>query len=156
MDKIEKKRPEGPGIFVKGLHGHDKPYPAWRYHELFEPITVQNTDEDEQAALAGWKTMDTPITGVQHLSNWRHDLEDMTAKQLVLFALEEFGVKLPVEAGEVRLVKAMWHLTHLAPQHSGRICLLAQSIEMDYDATIQEIKDLAEGVEFTEVKEVIL
>lgn len=156
MDKIEKNKPEGPGIFWMGVHGQNKDYPAWRYHELFEPILVHDTNEDDLAKLRGWNNLDTPITSVQHLSNWRHDLEDMTAKQLVLFAIEEFGVELPVEAGEERLVKAMWQLTHLAPQHSGRICLLAQSIEMDYDETLDEIRGLAENVEFTEVKEVTI
>ena len=147
-------KPEGGGIFVVGVGEKAKPYPAWRYHELFEPVIVHDAEEDKRVQAQGWKTLDIPITGVQHLCNWRHDLEDMTAKQLVLFAMEEFGVVLPAEAGEERLVKAMWQLTHLAPQHSGRICLLAQSVKMDYDDTLAEIYEAAEDFEFKVTKEI--
>jgi len=155
---LEEIEQEKGGIFIVGCGVDLKPYPAWRYHtnNLFEPILVENTEEDERAELEGWKTLDTPVTGMKHLSNWRHDLEDMTAKQLVLFAKEEFGVDLPVEAGDVKLVKAMWTLTHLAPQHSGRITLLAQSIEMDYDATLDEIRAMAENLGVNETREVTI
>ena len=155
---MEAEKKQSPGIWLQGFGENLKPYPAWRYHSnnLFEPVIVQNTEEDEKAALEGWKSLDVPITGMQHLSNWRHDLEDMTAKQLVLFAKEEFGVDLPVEAGDIKLVKAMWSLTHLAPQHSGRITLLAQSIEMDYDATLDEIRALAENLGENETREVTI
>lgn len=158
MDENQGKKPEqGGGVYVVGFGGKkfDR-YPAWRYHEFFEPVIVQNTDEDDEAQAKGWKTLDTPITGVQHLSNWRHDLEDMTAKQLVLFAKEEFGVDLPVEAGEVRLVKAMWRLTQLAPQHTGRITLLAQSIEMNYDETLDEIREMAKDFDVIEQREMTI
>jgi len=144
------------GIFVVGVGGNIKPYPAWRYHELFAPLIVNNTEEDENAQHQGWKGLDTPITGMQHLSNWRHDLEDMTAKQLVLFAREEFGVDLPIEAGEEMLVKAMWELTNIAPQHSGRITLLAQSVEMDYDDVCAKIYEAAKNMEVDSVKEIII
>ena len=117
---------------------------------------VHNTEDDEHAKKDGWKALDVPVSSVAHLCNWRHDLEDMTAKQLVLFAREEFGVDLPVEAGEERLVKAMWRLTHIAPQHSGRITLLAQSVEMDYDATVKEIYDAAEDFEFKVTREMVI
>ena len=156
MEEEKDKQPKGDGIFVLGFGGEVKPYPAWRYHDFNEPILVNNTEEDERANLNGWEAPDLKVTSVKHLSNWRHDLEDMTAKQLVLFAKEEFGVELPVEAGEIRLVQAMWQLTHIAPQHSGRICLLAQSVEMDYDATIAEIKAQAEDFEFKVEREVTL
>ena len=153
MDELNK--PEaGDGLFFVGLDQQVEPYPAWRYHDFMEPVIVNNTEEDLNIQAQGWKTLDAPITAVPHLSNWRHDLEDMTAKQLVLFAKEEFGVDLPVEAGEVKLVKAMWQLTHIAPQHSGRICLLAQSVEMDYDATIAEIYKQAEDFDFKVTKEI--
>ena len=155
--KEQGTRPKGDGIWVVGINGeHLKPYPSWRYHELFPPVIVHDTAEDEAAQHQGWKTLDTPSTGVQHLCNWRHDLEDMTAKQLVLFALEEFGVELPIEAGEEKLVKAMWELTHIAPQHSGRITLLAQSVKMDYDEVCAEIHAAAEDMEFTVTKVVEL
>ena len=145
------------GIFFAGIDDWEqKPYPAWRYHELFEPVVVHNTEEDEQAAERGWKTLDAPITGVQHLVNWRHDLEDMTAEQLVLFAREEFQVDLPVEAGEEKLVKAMWRLTHNSPQHTGRVTLLAQTVAMDYDEIVSEIQAFADKLEIIERKEVVL
>ena len=155
MDE-EKGKPKGGGLFIMGVGDNIKPYPAWRYHDFNEPILVNDEKEDKQAEARGWIAPESKVTSVDHLSNWRHDLEDMTAKQLVLFAKEEFGVDLPVEAGDVRLVKAMWRLTHIAPQHSGRICLLAQSVELDYDKTVAEIYGLAEDFEFTVTKEMTI
>jgi hypothetical protein len=82
-----------------------------------------------------------------HLVNWRYDLEDMNADQLRIFALEEYGVKFPKEADEEMLMKAMWHLARLTPD-KGRMVLLAQSIQMNYDETIKQIQKDAEDMTF--------
>lgn len=140
--------------FFAGMVGEEGEYPAWRYHSFFPPKIVNNEQEDKEAAAAGWNDPMTPITAIPHLSNWFHDLEDFNARQLVRFAKEEFDVDLPVEAGEERLLKAMWELVHSAPQHKGRIALLAQSVEMNYDETITQIKRHAEEFEFTSSREI--
>ena len=140
------------GIFFRGFGGGKsyKKYPVWRYHKWLEPYIVHNTQEDYEASVAGWKQLDIPITAVRHLVNWRWDLEDMTSRQLALFAYEEFGVDLPIEAGEEKLLKAIWKLTNFAPQNKGRITLMAQSIEMNYDETVNYIQELGKDMEMKE------
>jgi hypothetical protein len=135
-------------IFLEGgvfhhIKGRNKPYPAWRYHKYFEPKIVDDTGADYQASIDGWKSPDQPITALPHLVNWNLDLEDMNAEQLCIFAKEEYGVDLPQEARAEKLVKAIWHLARATPD-KGRMVLLAQSIEMNYDETIKEIRRQAE------------
>ena len=149
MSDTESSKVTKGGIFWRGFAGmrQYKTYPGWRYHKWLEPIIVNDTDEDYEASIAGWKKLDIPFTSVKHLNNWRYDLEDMTARQLVLFAYEEFGVDLPLEAGEEKLLKAIWKLTNFAPQNKGRITLMAQSIEMNYDETVKYIQGLGKDME---------
>jgi len=150
-------KPPESGIFVVGIGGKKfEPYPAWRYHEILEPIIVQNTEEDAKAREAGWFENKAPITAKADLVNWRTDLEDMNAEQLVLFILEEFGIELPMAAGEEKLMKAVWELMQFAPQFKGRICLLAQTIEMDYDEEVEWIKKAGEKIEMEFSKEVVI
>ena len=140
MEKTEK----GAGIFFEGFYGkREKPYPGWRYHRFFEPKIVKNTEEDFQASCAGWKDPGMLKTAVPHMANWNHDLEDMNARQLVLFAREEYDIDLPESAGVEKLIKAMWRIAQVAPQNEGRMILLAQSIEMNYDETLKEIERMA-------------
>lgn len=146
---------KGDGVYFEGFPGHVKPYPAWRYHQLFEPKIVKNTAEDIQASCAGWKDPGMLITAVPHMANWNHDLEDMDAKQLVLFAREEYDVDLPPKAGVEKLLKAIWRLAQVAPQNEGRMILLAQSVEMNYDETLKEIERMAgdeADLDYTETK----
>ena len=42
-------------------------YPAWRYHAIYEPRIVHNTDQDQQAALEGWEPPYEPITSTPGL-----------------------------------------------------------------------------------------
>ena len=155
MSKTQENKKPKSGIFLAGIGHDDKPYPAWRYHEFLEPIIVHNAAEDKKVQEKGWEKLDTPITGLQQITSWRYDLEDMTSKQLVLFAKEEFDVDLPLAATEEQLIKAMWRLTHFSPQHKGRITLLAQTIEMDYDKTCEEISNMSNGVGFEGIKETV-
>lgn len=147
MEKGVEKR----GIFWRGFGGAKsyKKYPAWRYHKWLEPYIVNNTEEDYQASIAGWKKLDIPLTSVKHLVNFRYDLEDMSARQLALYAYEEFDIELPVEAGEEKLFKAIWKLTNFAPQNKGRITLMAQSIEMNYDETVKYIQEMGKNMEMS-------
>lgn len=137
--------------YFRGFGGKRwKKYPAWRYHKWKEPLIVHGTDEDYQASIAGWKKAEVPVTSVKYLVNWRADLEDMSPRQLVLFAKEEYGIDFNVEAGSEKLLKAIWRLIHYAPQSKGRICLLAQTIEMNYDETVRTIQEMGRNMEMTE------
>jgi len=130
-----------PGIYF--MHLGEKPrnqFPAWRYHEWKEPVMVHNTDEDEIARKAGWEKISQSVTSVRYLMNWRFDLEDLTPRQLVLFAKDEFDVELPVEVGAEKLFKAIWKLHTNAPMNRENVVLFAQSVEMNYDETLKEIK----------------
>jgi hypothetical protein len=147
------EKPIGTLVYIEGgmfhgIEGQIKKYPAWRYHKFFEPKLVRNTEADYQASVEGWKQPGVPITALPHLVNWNLDLEDMNAEQLHLFALEEYGVNFPKEASAEQLIKAIWHLAQ-ATKDKGRMTLLAQSIEMNYDETIAEIKKQAEKQELT-------
>lgn len=146
MDDTQQGPPKGEAIFV-GLGGKikaAKPYPAWRYHELYEPIIVNNWKEDKRAKEKGWNPPEEFITALPRLSNFFHDLEDFNERQLILYAREEFGVNFPPQATKEMLIKAIWHLYLDAPKHQGRMILLAQSINMNYDETVKEIQRLAE------------
>ena len=132
------------GIFVIGPPGASKKYPAWRYHEWLEPLIVQDTAADDKAKMQGWFEHNKPITMSRHLLNQRFDLEDMTARQLVAYARDEFGVDLPSEAGKEKLFKSIWRLSMNAPENEGRIVMMAHAIKLNYDETQLEIQKLAD------------
>lgn len=149
-----------PGLYFEGFFGQCSPkYPAWRYHDFYEPRLVHDTEQDMQASCEGWKDPGLLITAMPHKSNWNYDLEDMTAEQLVLFAKEEYDVDLPAEAGVEKLIKALWRIARIAPQNDGRMILLAQAVEMNYDETVKEIERMAgddADLDYTETKDVWL
>jgi len=128
-----------PGLFFMGLDGQGR-YPAWRHHDVLPPRLVENTEQDEQAQKEGWQEIKTPMIVNPRFLNWHWDLEDFSTDQLVLFAKEEFGVELPIEAGKDKIFRAIWELTKAAPTNKDRVVLWAQTIEMNYEETQHEIR----------------
>lgn len=124
-----------------------KTYPAWRYHKIHEPIIVNNTNEDIEERKNGYNPADAVMGHAPHLMNFMMDFEDMTPRQIVLFAKEEFDIDLPAEADQAKLLKAIWHLTLNSPKNKDSIVLLAQSVRMNYDETLKEIKKVIETSE---------
>lgn len=141
------KKQSRPRIFVAGIPGRDyakNPYPAWRYHEWYEPIQVNSTEEDDLAKERGYLAPESTVTSCRYLFNWRFDLEDMSARQLAQFARDNFEVELPVELGREKLFKLIWKLHSKDPRNSGNVVLMAQSHRMRYDETVEYIKRVAE------------
>ena len=133
-------RPEG--LTFGGLmQGRQKPaFPRWMHKDAKPPRLVNNTDEAEAANAEGFDNITAAGMSNKHLINWFWDLEDMSPRQLVVFAKDEYGVDLPIEAGQETLFQAVVELTRHAPQNRNRLVLMAHTIRMEYDATLEEIR----------------
>lgn len=119
-------------------------YPFWLYKDGFEPLQVKTEEEEKNARADGYDVITAGQMANKCLVNWFWDLEDFSPKQLRVFAKEEFEVDLPAEASQDTLFKAVVELTKNAPQNRNRIVMMAHTIHMNYDATIEEIKRLSE------------
>jgi hypothetical protein len=142
-------------VYKQGFYRATNPYPAWRYHKIHDPRIVRNTEEDVKAAEEGWEVPEGQPRSLRPppILNWRYDLEEMSARQLRLFALEEFDVDLPVEASKERLFKALWRLYKHSPKTRDRMVLMAQVIEMNYDEAQSEIREAIKKAEHIHTKE---
>ena len=130
-------------MFFGGLHleGHAAPkYPFWMYRDDVEPLMVRNASEEKEARLNGYDNISSTALSNKYLINWVWDLEDMSPKQLRVFASEEYRVDLPIEASQETMFKAVCELTRHAPQNRNRLILMAHTVAMNYDATLEEIK----------------
>lgn len=133
-------------MMFMGLNKEHVPlYPRWLYKEGCEPILVKNQEEANDALSKGYDAFTAGSLANRYIINWFWDLEDMSARQLQVFAKEEFGVDLPIEAGQEKLFGAVIELTRNAPQNHGRIILMAHSVEMNYTETLAEISRVFEN-----------
>ncbi|MCK5616759.1 hypothetical protein KAR91_83630 [Candidatus Pacearchaeota archaeon] len=144
------------GIFFRRYANVDPAaYPAWRYHKVHEPLEVANTAEDIQVEKKGYRPLANIASKAPHLMNHMADFEDMSPRQLVLYAREEFDVELPAEASHGKLLKVIWKLMVNSPKNKDRIVLLAQSVRMNYTETLKEIKRVIETPEAVTEREVV-
>ena len=120
-------------------------YPCYLYREDTAPLLVKDTSEEADARADGYDSVTAASMANKQLINWYWDLEDMSPRQLVVFAQDEYGVDLPVEAGQERLFQAVLELTRSAPQNRNRLVLMAHTMQMNYDATQEEIRRMMSG-----------
>jgi len=144
------KPPRTTGIVAKfgGLAGGPGQYirfPCKMYKDGVDPITVENTDAEEAAKLEGWDHVSAGQMANRNMVNWFWDLEDLSARRLVVFSQDEYNVDLPIEAGQEKLFQAVCRLTKAAPNNRNRIVLMAHTIKLNYDATLAEIERTAEA-----------
>jgi hypothetical protein len=123
-----------PGVLVR--------FPCWLYKDNTEPLKVNNDEEEKAAREKGYDSVTASTMANKYLANWFWDLEDFSPKQLVVFAKDEFDVDLPIEAGQDRLFKAVVELSRCAPQNQNRLVLMAHTVKLNYDATLEEIRRL--------------
>jgi len=148
-----KKGIRRPGIYFRAYGSHRAGvYPAWRYHKHLEAIIVNDTAADIEAQQLGYEHLDTITKSNPHLMNFMADLEDFSPRQLARYAKEEFEIDLSPEAGEEKLRQSIRALTVFSPKNRDRIVLLAQSIKMNYDETVEEVRNLSKDFEEIETE----
>ena len=128
------------------MEGQDVPvYPKWMYKKGTSPVKVKNAGEEEQVRAKGWDNVSAGMMANKTLQNCFWDFEDMSAKQLAVYAMDEFGVDLPWDADQDRLFMAVIELAKHAPQNRNRLVLMAHTMKMNYDETLSEIRRMVSG-----------
>ena len=120
-------------------------YPHYMYRDDDEPILINNEEEEKEARKKGYDHITAGTLANRHLVNWFWDLEDMSPKQLVVFAKEEYGIELPIEAGQLKLFEALCELTKHSPKNRNRLILMAHTVAMNYDETLEQIQRTIEN-----------
>ena len=132
--------------------GRAPQYPKWMYKDGCEPLLIYDSATEKKAALDGYDIFTAAALSNRYLVNWFWDLEDMSVKQLHVFAQEEYGVNLPIEAGQDKLFAAVVELTRNAPQNRNRLVFMAHTIQMNYQETLNEIRRMADSPPGTETE----
>ncbi len=150
------KSPSGVTWRGFGADNDDAPkYPAWRYHRVLDPIIVKNIEEEEEAKKKGYEELLYTCVSNKSLINWFWDIEDMSPKQLVVYAKDAWNIDLPIEGGQERLQQAIFELAKWNPNNRDRLIFMAHEIPMNYDAVQQEIRDLTKNG-MTEIEEKVI
>lgn len=131
----------------KGLGDKQVPvYPRWMYRQDTAPVLIPNTEAEIEAREKGFDNISASALSNRDLINFFWDFEDLSIRQLLVYAQDEFGVDLPAKASQETLFKAVCQLSKSAPQNRNRLVLMAHTIEMKYDETLEEIKRMANDV----------
>lgn len=125
------------GLFGDVYRGQ-KVYPRWMYKDGLPPILVKDLGQENKAKRDGYDSISSGAMANPYLINWFWDFEDMSPKQLRVFAKEEYGVEFLPETDQETLFKCVVELTRHAPQNKNRMVLMAHSVKMNYDATLDE------------------
>jgi hypothetical protein len=132
-------------------------YPMYMYYNRdkrpvdMEEITsemillVNDESEEKDARAKGYDNILASMIANRVMVNWFWDLEDFSAKQLVVFAKEEFDVDLPVEADQMHLFNLVLKLTKHSPQNCNRVVLMAHTIKMNYEQTLEDFRKMVEN-----------
>jgi hypothetical protein len=115
-------------------------YPCMMYLQDTKPLMVENTEQEAAAREKGYDSVTPGALSNRFLVNWFWDFEDMSPRQLVVFAKDEYGVELPIECGQLKLFELVCDLTRSAPQNRNRLILMAHTMKLNYDETLEEIK----------------
>ena len=157
MDKTDTSIVKHEAMFM-GLDGAGEgrspipQYPCWLYHEFKEPVIVSDSVAEANARADGYDSITAKAMANRQLTNWHWDLEDMSVKQLSVFAKEEYGVDLPTAAGQEHLFRCVTELIRHAPQNRNRLILMAHTIKMNYDETLEEIRRMMTGPQDVEIE----
>jgi hypothetical protein len=161
MDYTVEPKPKRIGRFL-GLNPNviGTRHPLWLYHDELEPRIAENEEEEKSLRDKGYDLFNAGMLANKTIVNWFWDLEDFSPKQLAVFAKDEYGVDLPIDASQDVLYRSICKLAKFAPQNENRLVFIAQMMEMNLEATMAEIKRMAGGgidIEFeTETFEVEL
>lgn len=129
-------------IYFQAIAGKDEVfYPAWRYHKYFDPVLVHNTDEDETAKGNGWESIEASVFAPSKLKNFGPDFEELSPRQLCLYAKSKFNIDLSPKTSPDKLIQALYRLYTNDPGSKDDVVLLAQSMEMDLDQTMAAIRE---------------
>jgi len=126
------------GLFFDGVDG--PVYPKWLYREGKDPKKARDAAEEKDLRAKGWDNVSAGMMSNRVLTNHFWDLEDMSTRQLVVYAQDEFGVDLPEEAGQEKLFECVTKLSRAAPQNQNRLVLMAHTMKLNYDETVDEIR----------------
>ena len=118
-------------------------YPRWMYRQDTEPILIPNTEAEVEAREKGFDNISASALSNRDLINFFWDFEDLSIRQLLVYAKDEFDIDLPAQSCQETLFKAVCQMSKSAPQNRNRLVLMAHTIEMNYDATLEEIKRMA-------------
>ena len=139
-----------PIFFDKIFGAEEGLYPQWRYHKYYEPKLVYNTQEAADAEAAGWKYRNTAPFTPPKFKNFGMDFEDLNERQLINFAKCNFDIDLSNCQDKERLIRAINQLYLNAPAARDDVVLLCQSMEMEYDQFVEQIKkDVVNASEVT-------
>lgn len=133
-------------IYFQGIFGEEeKQFPQWRYHKYYEPRLVNNTEEADAAKAQGYHCVAEDAFTPTRFKNFGYDFQELNERQLQNYALNKFEIDLSNVTDKDKLIQVLNRLYLETAEHREDIVLLAQSIEMEYDQTVADIRKNVEN-----------